>query len=143
MNRPVPRKQYFCEGPSMTKQSEAAACDINLIMKRYEKSGVISHLNRYQGSYEDVSSGISYQEARNQVIRADAAFMSLPAHIRTRFMNDPGKFLEAVSDPSRHAELVELGILPKPAPAAGGTPAVGAGSPAPVPPVAAPVASAG
>lgn len=121
--RPVPRKQYFCEGPSMTKQSEAAACDVNLIMKRYEKSGLLP-VSAFLGTYEDVSSGVSYQEARNQVIRADQAFMSLPAHVRTRFMNDPGLFLEAVSDPARTAELQELGILPKTAALAAVSPGV-------------------
>lgn len=138
--RPVPRLQYFCKGPSMTKQSEAAACDVNFIMKRYEKSGLLPHVPGY---YADVSAPVSYQDARNMVIQADASFQALPASIRSRFSNDPGLFLAAVSDPDRVDELVDLGVLSKPPVAAGGTPAASGGSPAPVVPSKAPDVSAG
>ena len=44
---------------SMTKQSFADECDINNIMKRYIKDGVVNHLNTYQGNYGDFTGAVS------------------------------------------------------------------------------------
>lgn len=35
------RVQLLCEDKSLTRQSEAGACDINRIMATYEKTGVL------------------------------------------------------------------------------------------------------
>lgn len=105
-----------CDDPSLTVQSEAAACDINKIMARYEKSGLISHLNQNAAFYADVSAVPDYQAALDVVEKADALFMSLPAEIRAEFDNDPGRYLDFVSDPANKARMIELGIIEKPLP---------------------------
>ena len=98
------------EGPSMTKQAFAAECDINNIMKRYEKDAVVDHLNKVQGRYGDFTGVVSYQEACNIVIKAEEMFMSIPAAIRARFDNDPGNFLAFATDDKNEEELVKLGL---------------------------------
>jgi len=104
-------------GASRTKQSFAKECDINNIMKRYEKDGVVNHFNRYGGMYGDFTGVPEYREAVERVMRADAMFMSLPASIRTRFENDPGAFVKFVEDPANKDELTKMGLV-RPAPAA-------------------------
>lgn len=100
-----------CGSESMTKQSFQEECDINNILKRFHATGLITHVNKYQGQYADVSQGMDYRAALDCVARGRDAFASLPAKMRSRFHNDPGEFLEFVSDPANEAEMRELGIL--------------------------------
>lgn len=95
---------------SRTKQSFAKECDINHIMSRYEKTGLIAHVNRVQGQYGDFAGPPDYQEAMNMVVRAGDMFMSLPAKVRARFGNDPGEFLAFVTDAANAEEVVKLGL---------------------------------
>ena len=84
-------------GPSRAHQSFKDECDIGNIMKRFEKSGLIEHVNRHDGKYGDyTNSPVSFHDAMNQVVAAQEMFMTLPAKIRKEFGNDPGAFLEAV-----------------------------------------------
>lgn len=97
-------------GPTMTKQSFKDECDINLIMKRYSKSGVLNHLNKYEGRYGDFGDGLDFQSAMGHVIKAQDMFDELPAHVRKRFANSPAEFLDFVSDPVNSEEMVKLGL---------------------------------
>lgn len=99
------------EGPSMTKREMAKACDIHTILAKYEKTGMVDHVNRYQGQYADVTGNLDLQDALNAVRGAQDAFDSLPAKVRRRFNNDPVGFLEFVHDPSNEDEMRELGLL--------------------------------
>lgn len=94
----------------MTQQSFKAECDINTIMARYQKTGLLEHVSRYQGRYEDVAESMDYQSALNVVMAAEEAFASLPSSIRARFENDPGQFLAFVEDPGNEDEMVDLGL---------------------------------
>lgn len=118
------------KGVSRAKQEFKKECDINSIMAKYRNSGVVSHLNRYEGRYGDFSSATDYQTSLNQVMAAQAAFDSLPSAIRRRFGNDPASFLAFVQDPGNEAELVEMGLARKrPVEAAKGAPSEDRGSP--------------
>lgn len=114
----------LCDDPSLTKQSESAACDINKIMAKYEKSQLITHLNENEAFYADVSQVPDYQGALKIVRDADDMFMSLPADVRSRFDNDPQEYLSFVSNPANKPELIKMGILP-PDKAVTGAPAPG------------------
>lgn len=96
------------------QQHDAADCDINNIMARYERDGVITHVNRYQGHYGDFTGVVDYQTALHLVQDAEDCFMSLPAHIRKKFDNDPGQFLDFVSDPANADAMIEMGLAVKP-----------------------------
>lgn len=88
--------------PSMTKQNHKAECDINNIMRRFTKTGVIDHVTRYEPRYGDVPSQ-DYHSALITVSSAQELFEELPAVMRKHFDNDPGLFLEYVQDPSNPA----------------------------------------
>lgn len=131
----VVRKGYYRDGPlfdpgvdcgfdpetgeelvSLAKQSFRDECDINTIMRRYETTGTIDHVNRRQPQFGDFSDVASYQEAINIVAEAEANFADLPSRIRDRFGNDPARLLEFLQDPRNFDEAVELGIVEKPTP---------------------------
>lgn len=102
-------------GESLTKQSFADDCDINVLMARFASGGAVPlPVGFAQGVYADVSDGLSYHEAMNRVIEAQGLFMQLPAALRARFENDPGQFLDFVADPANADEMVKLGIAEKP-----------------------------
>jgi len=114
-----------CVGETRTKQSFKAECDINNLLKKYQKTGMIDHVNKYEGEYVDLSNPVDYQTALNVLIAAQARFDSLPSSVRKRFGNDPGEFVQFVSDPNNKEALYELGLATRPAPADPHLPGVG------------------
>lgn len=100
-----------CSKPSLTKQAFKKDCDVNAILGRWQKTGLLEHVSRFQGRYEDLGGVVDYQTALNQVHEAQDAFMTLPSKIREKFGNDPGAFLAFVEGASE-SDLRELGLLP-------------------------------
>lgn len=108
------RVAFDCGTDSRAKQQFADECDINNLMRKYEKGIALTHLNRYQGEYADVTGAVDYHEASNIVLAAQEAFSSLPAAVRKRFDNDPGQFMDFVSKEENREELVKLGLAKAP-----------------------------
>ena len=103
------------KGDSLTQQSSKDSCDINSILKRYRKTGVISHFRADGGSYEDMPPSMDFHEAVNLVMEAQAGFDALPATVRSEFGNDPAKFLDFLKDPDNRPRAIELGLIDAPA----------------------------
>lgn len=101
---------------SMTRQEFAADSDINVLMARYEKTGVwpLSHPGR-EPKYLDLSDVPDFHSAMQLVIEAQEAFMLLPAAARREFDNDAGKFVAFAEDPANLERMREWGLAP-PAP---------------------------
>lgn len=99
--------------PSRAKQSFKEECDINRIVRKYQKDGVISHLNRFGGEYKDVTGAVDFHTANNIVLKAQETFMSLPSSVRQQFDNDPGAFMDFVHDPANEDKMVEMGLARK------------------------------
>lgn len=95
---------------SMTKQSFADESEINKIMAKYEKTGLIDHVRNHSG-YSDMPQPLDYQEALQLTIEAQLSFDALPANVRREFDNDPFKFLTFVEDPDNVERMAELGLL--------------------------------
>lgn len=105
--------------PTMAKQSFKAECDINTIMRKYQTTGLVEHVNKVQGSYGDFTNVAEYQLHLNQVMAAHDAFMELPAAVRKRFDNDPAHLLTFLQDEKNRDEAIKLGLIdpaPEPAP---------------------------
>lgn len=94
-----------------TKQSFLQEVDINRIIDKYDNTGIITHLNRAEARYEDVSDLTDFYDAMETVRRANVEFMKLPAHVRKIFDNDPAKFLDAAHDPEKRDKLAEAGLI--------------------------------
>lgn len=118
----------------LTVQSDAAAADINKIIARMEKSGMVTASTR-SPYFGDVSEFGDLQDSLIKVQEANRRFMELPANIRERFANDPVKLVSFLEDEANRPEAEELGLVNKavetpspaapaipPAPPAAGTP---------------------
>jgi phage internal scaffolding protein len=112
---PKLKVELDCGSESMTQQSFKQECDINYILRKARKTGLIEHVNTYQGDYSDVSNVPTYQEAMQVLHDADHAFSTLPSDIRKRFSNNPQEFLDFVHDPVNLDEMKDMGLM-KPSP---------------------------
>lgn len=97
---------------SKTKQSFKDECDINILLRSMRTQGDLVKLSTVVGEYGDFSSTLTYHDALNQVLEAEAAFLELPSDVRTRMRNDPGIFLEFMGDPANVEESIALGLRP-------------------------------
>lgn len=105
-----PRVQKFFTKPSRTQQNFRDECDINMIVSRYKKTGLLTHVKYSSGTFEDLTLLPDYKEAMNVIAIGTEAFASVPAKLRARFNNDVGEFLQFVHDPLNEDELVKLGL---------------------------------
>lgn len=98
---------------SKTQQQFKDQCDVNKIVAKYKRdTGRWLHLMSPNGGrYADVSSIKDYHSMLLQLQDANSAFMALPALVRQRFQNDPGKLLQFMQDPKNYDEGVKLGIF--------------------------------
>ncbi len=99
----------------MTQQSFKEACDINNILNKYNKTGVIEHVNKFEAQYGDID-GATFTEMQFQVAEAKSMFQELPAKARDHFENDPAKFLDFadkidMDEPAQVELLKELKML--------------------------------
>ncbi len=108
---PLPPKEW---GESRTRQSELRYCDINVIMAKYEQTGVLPQVG-VEAFYADVSDVGDFREAVERVQRGDEVFMSLPASVRKEFDNDAVAFVDFCTDDVNRAgnmaKLHELGVV--------------------------------
>lgn len=105
-----PRVQVvFDESEGRTKQAMRDECDINMIMKKFIKTGAVEHGNKFAGDYGYASS-VSFHDAMNLISKGESMFSELPAAIRIRFNNDVPSFLDFVQDPANAEEMVSLGL---------------------------------
>lgn len=112
---PTLRTSVIFSQPTMAKQSFKDESDINTIMRKYQSTGIIEHVQRVQGSYGDFSNVQGYQLSLNQVIAAQEAFDELPAMLRKRFGNDPAQLMTFLDDQDNLEEAIRLGLVEKPA----------------------------
>lgn len=111
-------------GDSLTKQAPASETDINQLLDRFSRTGVLPTGAPGAGMYGDFSQVTDYRQALQIVLEADAKFMELPAKLRSRFDNDPAKFLEFVENPANLKEMIKLGLAKERPPEAAEAPAV-------------------
>ncbi|WNK14053.1 MAG: internal scaffolding protein [Microvirus sp.] len=93
-----------------TKQEFKNECDINILMAQYMATGQLPNINERAPQYLDVT-GIEYQDSMNFIAGAQTLFNELPSQIRSRFENDPGKFLDFTSNPNNREEMAQMGLL--------------------------------
>lgn len=100
--------------PSRTQQQFREKVNVNSIMAKYRKTGLIDHVRANPGVYADLTKLPDYQTAMQTVITAQSTFESVPANIRLRFDNDPGKMIAFLDDQQNYDEAVKLGlVIPK------------------------------
>lgn len=96
--------------PSKTDQSWKKDTDVNEIMRKFQKTGQITHLSTIQERYGDVSDVPDLDVAMQQIEDAQSAFMAMPSALRKKFNNDPADMINWLQDPRNDEEAITLGL---------------------------------
>lgn len=105
-------KRVYTENtqPSLTDQSYKEDCDTNTIIKKFLKTGQVTHVAKMAGQFADVSAVPDFHTAMSRVKEAEYAFMQLPSQLRAKHGNDVSKMIDWINDPKNKDEAVELGL---------------------------------
>lgn len=106
------RVQFFCTGPSLTRQEFKDECDVNQVLARFVKTGVLDHVAKHGPRYGDFIGLPNLHESQNMIRAANQMFMELPAAVRKRFSNDAQEFIDFMAEEANADEARELGLLP-------------------------------
>lgn len=101
------------EAPFRAKQSFKDQCDINRILDRAKRTGVVSHLQRHQGTFGDFRN-FDFEDAQFKLAHANSIFYDLGAEVRKEFGNSPAKFFKFASDPANAEKLAQIPELARP-----------------------------
>lgn len=99
-----------CPEESLTHQEFAEESDINVIIDRFGIGENPIEAQEWVTNVDIADAPNTYMDVMNQLNEARDQFMSLPAKVRSQFDNDPGRFVDFVSDPNNGDELVRLGL---------------------------------
>lgn len=97
-------------GQGLTEQTHKRQCDMNYILRDYRKSGLVKHMAKNRGRYDDVKVE-DFQQAMFIVNEAQQMFQGLPGEIRKKFDNKPEGFLAFVQDEGNIEEMKKMGIM--------------------------------
>lgn len=100
-----------CTDPSLARQEMKDEADINTIVRNFGVTGKIQAPARLP-TFSDFEDVWDFQSAMNSIREAERLFNQVPAKVRERFANDPGKFVAFCSDPENLPELRTLGLAP-------------------------------
>lgn len=100
-------------GPSLTQKSDAKDADINVIVRKYVKTGQLPQMT-LQALTGDFTNALDFRQAQEHLKAARDAFEALPAAVRKRFGNDPAEFIDFATNEENIAELRKLGLAPEP-----------------------------
>lgn len=102
-----------CRDESLTHQEFREESDINTIIDRFGIGENPVEAQKWVTNVDIADAPDNYMEVMNQLNAARDQFMSLPAKVRSRFDNDPAKFVDFVSDSTNGEEMVSLGLAVK------------------------------
>ena len=112
-----PSRKVFSipEGESLTEQHHADGLDIKNMINKYDRTGILSNVQRGKAMYGDFTKVNEYQDALDLVNNSKNLFNELPSDIREKFSNNPGEFFEWITNPENSQEAIELGLQKAPA----------------------------
>ena len=108
------RVQTINSKTTRTQQQHKEECDVNQIIAKYKKTGLITHLNKNPGAYSDLTDIPSYTEALQTIITASDAFNALPSDFRYELHNDPQELINFLKNPANDERAIKLGLKVKP-----------------------------
>lgn len=95
---------------SKTDQSYKKSSDINVMMKKFNTTGILPHSNK-TGIFADVSNVKTLDEMFKLSTIALEAFQELPARVRKLMNNDASKLESFIADADNYDICVEHGLL--------------------------------
>ena len=97
---------------AVTQQCFKDECDINILLAKFAVTGQLPENVRVP-QYVDFEEAFDFQSTMNVIRAAEEAFNAMPAEVRDRFQNDPGRFLEFANDASNYDEALKMGLAIK------------------------------
>lgn len=94
----------------VTEQAHKQQCDINEIIRKYDRTGLIMHTVKFEHKYGDAT-GTDFKTALDMVTGAQAMFDELPLHVKKRFKNSPEEYLRFFEDENNREEAIALGLI--------------------------------
>lgn len=104
-----PRPTIDC-GEGLTEQHHKESCDIHVIMRKAERTGILSHVRKFKGEYMNMATAPDFKTAQDTIAQAKSMFETVPSRIRNKFHNDPAEFLTFMQDDSNYDAIVEMGF---------------------------------
>ncbi len=95
-----------------TEQSHLDQCDVNKIIRKYDRDGIITHVSRFEAKFGDMT-GMDFKTMSDKIANAQSMFNELPVEIRNRFDNNPENLLTFMEDPENREEAIKLNIIKK------------------------------
>jgi phage internal scaffolding protein len=102
-----------CCDPSLTQQHMAEDADINELVRRFGLTGKFPESHRVP-QYGDFVGISDYRAALAAIDEADDQFFGLPADLRSRFDNDPARYMDFATNPANQEEIYALGLAERP-----------------------------
>lgn len=102
--------QEYIPGESMTTQAGKEDADINVIVGRFLKAGIMPE--PLPANFVDLSDVPTFMEYQDRLRAASDSFNSLPAVVRATFANDPVAFTDFALDPKNIDQLRSWGLAP-------------------------------
>ena len=109
-----PAKRPFSQdfsGVGRTDKSFAPSCDVNNIVRHYEKTGIDPYMDRKLAAQFGEVDPLSYEEAMFRVAEVKSAFALLPSQERAKHSNDPKTWLESLHTLTAPTEPQEVSPL--------------------------------
>lgn len=99
-----------CDDESKAIQSAEEESNINTIVRRFGISGELpgGYAMPQSGDFTNIP---DFHTAMNLVRKAQEEFVKVPAEVRARFNNDPGRFMDFFDDPANYDEALKLGLV--------------------------------
>lgn len=93
-----------------TEQAHKAQTDVNQIISTYDKTGLITHVTKYEAKFGELS-GADFKEYQDIITGAQKSFEALPAHVKKRFHQNPAELLAFMDDENNRDEAIKLGLI--------------------------------
>lgn len=98
-----------------TKQAFKDECDINRIMRKFQKTGILEHTRRHAPQYGEAST-MDLLTAQTIIKDAERMYQELPSSVRKKF-SGPVDFLQFVENPENAEEIYKMGLAVRQTPA--------------------------
>lgn len=100
-----------CSGESKTQQHHEKETNVNKIMAKAYKTGMVPVSMKSPLLCENFESAADFMECQNIIAKARQDFMALPSSIRKRFANEPANLMEFLQNEDNRAEAIKLGLV--------------------------------
>lgn len=105
------RQSIDCSEPKLTDQSDKKNCDINVIVERFNRTGVLPHIQNTGEYIDNTKIPQTLTDALDHVIEFREFFESLPVKLRKEMNFDPRNYEAFVNNPDNYDILKKNGLI--------------------------------